>query len=142
MHTPWASPCFPVPKPRSDKLRLVIDFRDLNMRTRRSSFPIPNIKDIVLKVGSHSCWVKVDMKSGFWQIPVDTSSVPKLGCNTPEDLFVWLVMPFGPRNGPPYFQATVNKAISDDELHEIVAAFIDDLATGDSNHADCAKRGE
>jgi len=30
MHTPWASPCFPVPKPRSEKLRLVIDFRALN----------------------------------------------------------------------------------------------------------------
>ena len=31
MHTPWASPCFPVPKPRSEKLRLVIDFRGLNL---------------------------------------------------------------------------------------------------------------
>jgi hypothetical protein len=30
MHTPWAAPCFPVAKPRSDKLRLVIDFRGLN----------------------------------------------------------------------------------------------------------------
>ena len=29
--TPWASPCFLVPKPRSDKLRTVIDFRQLNM---------------------------------------------------------------------------------------------------------------
>lgn len=51
-------------------------------------------------------------------------------------------MPFGPRNGPPYFQATVNKAISEDELHDIVAAFIDDLATGGSTHQECAKRAE
>lgn len=66
----------------------------------------------------------------------------KLGCITPEELFVWLVMPFGVRNGPPYFQATVNKAISEDELHEIVAAFIDDLATGGNTHEECAHRAE
>ena len=103
MHTPWASPCFPVPKPRSEKLRLVIDFRALNMQTRRSSFPIPHIRDIVNKVGKYVCWAKVDLKSGFWQVPVASSSVAKLGCCTPEELICWLVMPFGPRNGPPYF---------------------------------------
>jgi hypothetical protein len=65
-HTPWASPCFPVPKPRSEKLRLVIDFRGLNMQTRRSSFPIPHIFDIVNKVGRFCCWAKIDLKSGFW----------------------------------------------------------------------------
>jgi hypothetical protein len=95
MHTPWASPCFPVPKPRSEKLRLVIDFRALNLRTKRSSFPIPYIRDVVLKI-------------------VDPASVEKLGCNTEEDLIVWLVLPFGPRNGPPHFQAVINKAIAED----------------------------
>ena len=49
--TPWAAPCFPVPKPRSDKLRLVIDFRALNAQTRRDSFPIPHIQDVLAKVG-------------------------------------------------------------------------------------------
>jgi hypothetical protein len=66
MHTPWASACFPVAKPKSDKLRLVIDFRGLNLRTRRSSFPIPNIRDVVLKIGKYKLWCKYDMKSGFW----------------------------------------------------------------------------
>lgn len=103
MHTSWASPCFPVTKPRTTKLRLVIDFRGLNLRTIRSSFPIPYIRDVVLKIGKHKFWGKVDLKSGFWQIPVDLDCIEKLGCITPEELFVWLVMPFGPRNGPPYF---------------------------------------
>ena len=103
MHTPWASPCFPVPKPRSEKLRLVIDFRALNLRTKRSSFPIPYIRDVVLKIGHLSVWTIVDLFSGFWQNPVEPSSVEKLGCNTEEDLIVWLVLPFGPRNGPPHF---------------------------------------
>lgn len=66
MHTSWAAPCFPVAKAGSGKLRLVIDFRGLNMRTIRSSFPIPYIRDVVLKVGKHRFWGKVDLKSGFW----------------------------------------------------------------------------
>lgn len=71
---------------------------------------------------------------------MDADSVEKLGCITPEELFVWLVMPFGPRNGPPYFQATVNKAIAEDELFDDVAAFIDDLATGGETHVENAER--
>jgi hypothetical protein len=67
-------------------------------------------------------------------------SVDKLGCCTPEELVVWLVMPFGPRNGPPYFQMIVNKAISDAQLQEIVGAFIDDLATGGATHEEAAAR--
>jgi hypothetical protein len=66
MHTAWASPCFPVTKPRTVKLRLVIDFRGLNLQTRRSSFPIPYIRDVVIKIGKHKVFAKYDMKSGFW----------------------------------------------------------------------------
>jgi hypothetical protein len=49
-------------------------------------------------------------------------------------------MPFGPRNGPPHFQSIVNQAIAEDDLQEIVGAFIDDLATGDDGQTECAKR--
>lgn len=103
MHTPWASPCFPVPKPRTVKLRLVIDFRGLNLVTIRSSFPLPYIRELIYKLSKFKIYAKYDLKSGFWQIPVELDSIAKLGCVTPEELFCWLVMPFGPRNGPPYF---------------------------------------
>ncbi len=68
--TPWAAPCFPVPKPRSDKLRLVIDYRGLNAQTRRDSHPLPHIQDVLHRVGRHHVWSKLDLKSGFWQIPM------------------------------------------------------------------------
>ena len=41
-------------------------------------------------------WTIVDLFSGFWQIPVEESSVEKLGCCTEDDLIAWLVLPFGP----------------------------------------------
>ncbi len=104
MPTPWASPCFLVPKPHSEKMRMVIDYRLLNAQTRRDSHPIPNIKDVVQKVGKHATFSKLDLKSGFWQIRLDEASIPCTGVCTPEDLFVWTRLPFGVRNGPPAFQ--------------------------------------
>lgn len=43
----WASPGFLVAKPRSTKLRLVIDYRLVNRQTQRDSFLIPNTRDVL-----------------------------------------------------------------------------------------------
>ena len=110
--TPWAAPCFPVPKPRSDKLRLVIDYRALNAQTRRDSFPIPHIQDVLIKVGQFRHWSKLDLKSGFWQVPLHPDHEQFTGVCTPDELFVWRRLPFGVRNGPPHFQRTMNEAIA------------------------------
>ena len=64
--TPWASPCFCVPKPRSDKLRIVIDFRPLNLQTIRDSHPIPHARDVIQKLRKCKVYLKLDLKSGFW----------------------------------------------------------------------------
>ena len=132
--TPWAAPCFPVPKPRSDKLRLVIDYRALNAQTRRDSFPIPHIQDVLVKVGQHKHWSKLDLKSGFWQVPMHPDSIAHTGVCTPDQLFVWKRLPFGVRNGPPHFQRTMNEAIASANLQEHLGCFIDDLATGGHSH--------
>lgn len=63
---PWASPAFAVPKPRSEKLRLVIDYRKLNLQTVRDSYPLPLIEQVVRQVGRWAVFFKLDLKSGFW----------------------------------------------------------------------------
>ncbi len=101
--TPWASPCFCVPKPRSDKLHIVIEFHPLNLQTIRDSHPIPHARDVIQKLGNCKVYLKLDLKSGFWQLPMDPSSIPLTGVCTLEDLLVWLRLPVGVRNGPPAF---------------------------------------
>jgi hypothetical protein len=64
--TAWASPCFLVPKPNSDKLRMVIDYRLLNMQTVRDSHPLPHLRDVLLKVAQFAIYCKADLISGFW----------------------------------------------------------------------------
>ena len=101
--TPWAAACFPVPKPHSTKLRLVIDYRALNAQTVHDSMPIPHMRNVIARIGRFHTWSKVNLKSGFWQIEMAPDSVPKTGCMTPTGLFMWRRMPMGIRNGPPTF---------------------------------------
>ena len=136
--TPWASPAFLTPKPRSDKLRMVIDFRQLNQQTRRDSHPLPHTKDVILAVAGQAAYCKLDLMSGFRQMAVDEESQPKTGVCTPDDLFFWLRLAFGLRNGPAAFQRAVWAWLRKMGLADIVAAFIDDLATGGRDHQSCA----
>jgi hypothetical protein len=141
--TPWASPCFTVPKPRSTKLRTVIDYRLLNLQTRRDSHPIPHTRDVLAKVTPFHVFCKLDLASGFWQIPMDEASIPYTGVCTPETLYMWLRLAFGLRNGPPAFQRAVHAILEAAGLAGIIGQFIDDLATGGTDHrhaaANCKK---
>ena len=109
--TPWAAPCFLVPKPRSTKLRTVIDYRLLNLQTRRDSHPIPHTRDVLAKITPFHFYCKLDLASGFWQIPMDEASMQCTGVCTPDTLYTWKRMPFGVRNGPPTFQRAVHQVI-------------------------------
>ena len=48
-HSQWAAPTFLIPKP--DKtIRFIGDFREVNKRIKRYPFPMPDVKDLVLKL--------------------------------------------------------------------------------------------
>lgn len=65
--------------------------------------PIPHVRDVIARIGRYHAWSKADLKSGFWQIAMEPTSVPKTGCCTPTGLYMWQRMPMGIRNGPPTF---------------------------------------
>jgi hypothetical protein len=90
---------------------------------------------VLAKVTPFSVYCKLDLASGFWQIPMDTDSIPFTGVCTPETLYMWLRLAFGLRNGPPAFQRAVHEIIAKAGLAHIIGQFIDDLATGGKTHA-------
>ena len=50
-----------------------MDFRSLNTQTKSMGWPIPNIKDMINKIGSKRAkWFAVlDLTSGYHQAPID-----------------------------------------------------------------------
>ena len=72
---PWAAPAFAVPKPCSNKLCLVVNYKGTNSQTVRDSTPLSRVDDIVCVVGKHAKFFKLDLKSGFWQVPMHPDSI-------------------------------------------------------------------
>ena len=100
----WASPAFPVPKTTKGKWRLVVDYRELNEATIRDVFPLPIIDQILEKQGHGLIFSVIDLKYGFFQVPLAAESRVKTAFVTPRGLFQWRVMLMGLTNPPSRFQ--------------------------------------
>ena len=61
----WVSRGFLVPKPGTNKWRLVIDYRYVNTQLRGCEFPLPEIEDLFVKQAGNQLWTLLDLEDGF-----------------------------------------------------------------------------
>lgn len=90
----WTSPMLFVKK-KDDSLRPVIDFRKLNEVTIKDAYPLPIIDELLDSVGGAKFFSTLDAANGFWQIPMEKSSIEKTGFVTKFGTYEFLTMPFG-----------------------------------------------
>ena len=112
-----------VPKANTSNLRLCRDFRAINLCTRSDRYPLPRIYDIKQKVQGYIFSV-LDLKDGFYQIPIHPEDKHKTAMQTPFGLYVYNRMPFGLRNAPPTFQRFLDRILV--KLENVVA-YVDDV---------------
>ena len=75
--SPWSFPIVVVDKKDGSK-RFCTDFRKLNLICKRSSWPLPVIDDMLAVLGKSKYFTTLDLKSGYWQIPLDERDKEKL----------------------------------------------------------------
>ena len=123
--SPWSSPVTIQPK-KDGSTRFCVDYRALNSVTRKDAHPLPRIQDIFDSLSGASIFSVMDLKSGYFQVPVAPGSVPYTAFVTSDGLYEFLRMPFGAANTPAVFQRAM-QAVLGPLLGECVLVFLDDI---------------
>jgi hypothetical protein len=122
-HSPYSSPILFVEK-KDGGLRMCTDYRAINNQTIKDRYPLPRIDDLLDRLLGACVFSSLDLQSGYHQIRIADSDVPKTAFLTHCGLYEYLVLPFGLSNAPAAFQRVMNKI-----FHGLayVVCYMDDL---------------
>jgi hypothetical protein len=98
----------------------------LNEVTIKNKYPLPRIEDLFDQIKGASVFSKIDLRSGYHQLKIRESDIPKIAFRTQYGLYEYTVMSFGLTNAPAYFMYLMNKVFME-HLDKFVVVFIDDI---------------
>ena len=96
----WISNIVPVEKKDSGKIRVCIDFRNLNKATPKDEYPMPIADMFINEASRHHVISFLDGNAGYNQIFMAEEDMSKTAFRCPGfvGLFEWIVMTFGLKN--------------------------------------------
>jgi len=107
----WSSPLHMVRK-ADGSWRCCGDYRRLNMITKPDRYPLPNMLDFSGRLAGCVVFSKLDLRKGYYQIPVAPADVCKTAIITPFGLFHFKKTPFGLRNAGMTFQRMMDQVFA------------------------------
>jgi hypothetical protein len=120
----WISNIVPVEKKGSGKIRVYIDFRNLNRATPKDEYPMTIADMLINDPLGHKVLSFLDGNAGYNQIFISEEDMYKMAfrCLDFVGLFEWVVMTFGLKNAGATYQRVMNLIFY--ELLGIIVEFI------------------
>ena len=123
--SPWGAPVL-IAKKKGKTLRLCIDYRQLNKVTIKNRYPLPRIDDLFDPLRGVRVYSKIDLRTGYHQLRVRDTDMPKTAFRTSYGHFEFRVMPFRLMNAPAAFMDLMHR-IFQPYLDQFVVVFVDDI---------------
>ena len=125
-NSPWASSVVMVKK-KDGSLHFCVDFRQLNAATVKDAHPLPRIDDLLDTLHGARWFSTLDLKSGYWQVPIMERDKEKTAFRTSSwQLYEFNQVPFGLCNAPATFSRLMDRVLSG--LHwETCLFYLDDI---------------
>ena len=130
----WLANVVPVPK-KDGKVRVYVDFRDLNKASPKDDFPLPHIDMLVDNIAGHSMLSFMDGFSWYNQIMMALENMEKTSFITEWGTYCYRVMSFGLKNAGSTYQRAAT-TLFHDMMHRDVEVYVDDMIVKSQDRAD------
>ena len=124
--SPWCNAVILVWK-KDGTLRFCMDFRHLNVRTKKDSYPLPQIQEALESMAGSVHFSSMDFKSGFWQIKMAPRSQQYMAFTVGNlGFYEFTRMPFRLCSAPVTFQHLMQNTSGELNLTYCVT-YLDDV---------------
>ena len=114
-----------VPK-KDGKVRMCVDFRDLNKAYPKDDFPLPHIDVLVDNTVGNALMSFMDGFLGYNQIKMAPKDMTKTTFATKWGIYCYMVMLFGLKNARATYQRMAT-ALLHNMMHNEVEVYVDDM---------------
>jgi hypothetical protein len=121
----WMNNPVIVPK-ANGKLRMCIDYTSLNNACPKDPYPLPRIDQIVDSTSGSDLLSFLDAYSGFHQIQMFREDRKHTAFVIVDELYCYVVMPYGLKNDLPTFVRAMSKTFGD-QIKDKVEVYVDDI---------------
>jgi len=125
IHPEWLANPVVVPK-ANGKLRMCVDYTELNKACPKHPFPLPRIDQVADSTAGCDLLCFLDVYSEYRQISMAKEDEEKTSFTTPVGTYCYVCMPFGLKKAGPTFQRTMRITLQDLQPHN-VEAYVDDI---------------
>lgn len=123
----WVANIVPLPK-KDGKVKMCVDFKDLNKASLNNNFPLPHIDTLLDNIIKLVVFSFMDGFSGYNQIKMDLEDMEKATSITPWGTFFYKVMPFSLKNACATYQIAM-VALFHDMMDKEIEVYVDDTIT-------------